>query len=235
MATAVHPRSGSPACTPAQRVTKSLLGYGVLAGPFYVLVILAQALLRPGFDLAHDDASLLANGSVGWIQVADFVLTGAMVLAFAAGVRRALAPGRAATWAPALLAAYGLGLIGAGLFTADPMNGFPAGAPAGHPTSMSGHGLLHIAFAGVGFLALVAACFVLARRFSADGAKGLALFSRATGVLFLLGFVAVASGSSSALVVVAFWVALLVVWSLMATVAVRLYRAQGTPPPATAA
>jgi len=53
---------------PGARVTKSLLGYGVLAGPFYVIVVLAQALTRPGFDLARHDASLLSNGPLGWIQ-----------------------------------------------------------------------------------------------------------------------------------------------------------------------
>ena len=51
-----------PACGPAQRVTKSLLGYGVLAGATYEASILIQGLTRHGFRLAHDDASLLSNG-----------------------------------------------------------------------------------------------------------------------------------------------------------------------------
>jgi len=55
------------------------------------------------------------------------------VILCAAGVRRALAGGRGATWGAGLLAAYGLGLVGAGIFVADPMNGFPAGTPAGRP------------------------------------------------------------------------------------------------------
>ena len=38
----------APACDPATRVTKSLLGYGVIAGPLYVSVSLAQALTRGG-------------------------------------------------------------------------------------------------------------------------------------------------------------------------------------------
>ncbi|HET9017222.1 MAG TPA: DUF998 domain-containing protein, partial [Thermomicrobiaceae bacterium] len=117
---------GQPAvaCDPAARVTRSLLGYGVLAGPLYVSVVLAQAMLRPGFSLAHDDASLLANGALGWIQRADFAVTGLMVLACAVGIGRALAHGRGATWAPRLLGLYGVGLLGAGIFAADPMNGF---------------------------------------------------------------------------------------------------------------
>src|SRR5919108_2509645 len=107
-------------CGPTERVTKSLLGYGALAGPLYVTVVLVQAAIRPGFDLLHDDASLLANGSLGWIQIANFLLTGACVLAFAVGMARATGG-----WAPRLVAGFGIGLIGAGIFVADPMNGFP--------------------------------------------------------------------------------------------------------------
>jgi len=64
---------------------------------------------------------------------ANFLVTGLFVILCAAGVRRALADGPGATWGAGLLAAYGLGLVGAGIFVADPMNGFPAGTPAGRP------------------------------------------------------------------------------------------------------
>ena len=77
-------------CTPADRVTKSLLGYGIVAGPCYVVVSLAQALTRHGFDLGRHEWSLLANGDNGWIQVANLIVTGLMVIAFAIGLRRAL-------------------------------------------------------------------------------------------------------------------------------------------------
>lgn len=63
-------------CDPADRVTRSLLGYGIIAGPFYVAVSLAQALTRDGSDLTRHQWSLLANGDLGWIQVANFVVTG---------------------------------------------------------------------------------------------------------------------------------------------------------------
>jgi hypothetical protein len=201
-----------------------LLGYGVIAGPFYVATVLLQALVRSGFNLMRDDASLLSNGSLGWIQIGNFILTGAMVIACAIGVQRALRSGLAATWAPRLLGLYGLGLIGAGIFVADPMNGFPPGTPGGRPLHMSLHGTLHIVAASLAFLYLIAACFVLARRFSALGQRRWALFSRITGVLFLLGFVGIASGSSSPVVVLGFWLALLVVWGWIAAVSLYLYR-----------
>lgn len=210
-------------CDPATRVTKSLLGYGVIAGPLYVATALAQGIFRPGFDLTRDDVSLLSNGSLGWVQIANFLITGAMVIACAIGIQRALKGGPGATWAPRLLALYGLGLIAAGIFVADPMNGFPPGTPAGRPASISVHGILHIASAGVAFLCLIAACFVLARRFASQAQRQWAIVSRATGILFLLAFVGVASGSSSPVVVLGFWLALLVVWTWLAAVAIHLY------------
>ena len=211
-------------CTPGSRVTKSLLGYGVLAGPFYVVVVLAQAFLRPGFNLGRDDASLLSNGDWGWIQVANFVLTGAMVLACAIGVGRALRGQRGGTWAPRLLALYGLGLVAAGIFVADPMNGFPAGAPAGRPTALTLHGTLHIAAAAIGFIGLVAACFVVASHYAARRRARWAWFSRATGFLFLLAFVGVASGSGTTAVVIGFWAGVLAAWAWLAGVSIDLYR-----------
>jgi len=211
-------------CSPAGRVTRSLLGYGALAGPFYVILVLVQGLTRPGFDLTRHDASLLSNGTLGWIQIANFLLTGAFVLAFAVGLGRALGSGRGAAWAPRLIAGYGLGLIGAGIFIADPMNGFPAGAPAGHPATVSLHGVLHLVAAGLGFLCLVAACVVMARRFAAERRRGWMAYSMLAGVAFLVAFAGLASGSASPVVVLGFWSALILVWSWMAAVAVHFYR-----------
>jgi hypothetical protein len=76
--------------------TQSLLRYGVVAGPFYLAVSLIQAFVRDGFDLARHPLSLLANGPGGWVQTANFVITGLMVLAAAVGFRRVLAKSHAA-------------------------------------------------------------------------------------------------------------------------------------------
>lgn len=210
-----------PKCTPAGRITKSLLGYGIIAGPLYVVVALAQALTRDGFDLSKHSWSLLANGELGWIQITNFILTGLMTVAAAIGLRRALTRGRGRTLAPLLIAAYGVGLIGAGIFRADPAQGFPAGTP--ETTTISWHGMLHFMVGGVGFLCLIAACFVLASRFSRDGRRRLAWFSRITGVVFLAGFVGIASGSHGP-TTLAFVAAVLTVCAWVTTVSVRFYR-----------
>jgi hypothetical membrane protein len=60
------------------------LGYGVLAGVFYLMVGLVQARTCDGYDLTRHDQSLLANGPYGWTQSANFILTGLMVIAVAA-------------------------------------------------------------------------------------------------------------------------------------------------------
>jgi hypothetical protein len=106
--TTSRPSLHSVAAPSAARMDRPLLIAGSLAGPVYIGVGLAQALLRPGFDITRHDLSLLANGELGWIQIGNFVLSGVLVIAGALGLRRTLRnrPGR--TWGPLLLAGYGL-------------------------------------------------------------------------------------------------------------------------------
>jgi hypothetical membrane protein len=215
----------NPECTPADRITKSLLGYGIIAGPLYVVVSLAQALTRDGFDVRKHAWSLLTNGDLGWIQIANFIVTGLMIVAAAAGLRRASAPGRGSTWGPLLIAAYGVGMVGAGVFRADPAQGFPAGTP--ETTTISWHGMLHFMIAGVGFGCLVVACFVLAGRLARDGRNGLAWFSRFTAVAFLAAFAGIASGSHGP-TTLAFVAAVLTVCAWLTTVSAHFYRTVAT-------
>ena len=220
MTTTAVTSSATGTCTPAQRVTKSLLGYGVLAGVVFEASVLIQGLTRHGFRIAHDDASLLSNGPLGWIQIATFLLAGAMAIAAAAGMRRAMA----SRWAPRLIAIYGAGLIGAGICSADPANGFGPGAPLGKAVHISWHGAGHLIAASIGFAALIAACFVVARYFSRRGRRGLALYSWVTGVAFGMAFAAIATGSSSSAVVLPFYAAVLAAFTWLAIVSVHLYR-----------
>ena len=204
--------------------SKPLLALGVLAGPFYVVVSLAQALTRDGFDLTRHSWSLLSNGSLGWIQITNFVLSGLFTIAAAVGLNRALGgTGRGARWAPRLLGAYGVSLIGAGAFRADPAAGFPVGTPP-DANAVSWHGMLHLAIGAVGFLCLIAACFVLAGRFAREGRRAWAAYSAVTGVVFFGGFVGIASGQGNPATVVTFVVAVLVAWSWVSALSVHFYR-----------
>jgi hypothetical protein len=216
-------------CPRAERVTKALLGYGMLAGPVYVAVSLAQVFTRSGFDPTRHQWSLLANGDLGWIQVANFAVAGLMLVAAAVGLRRALGGGRAARWAPRLMVAFGASLVAAAAFPADPALGFPAGTPQGQ-AAVTGTGLVHFAAAGVGFACIAAAAFVLARRYAADGRRAWARYSRATAVVFLAGFACVASGGGSAAANLAFTVAVLLVFAWITAISRDWYRAVAASP-----
>jgi hypothetical protein len=214
-------------CPPlADRITKSLLGYGVIAGPVYVVVVAAQEATRDGFDPMRHAASQLANGDFGWVQTATFLITGAMTIAGAVGIRRALGRARSSRWAAGLIGAFGVGLMAAGIFRADPSDGFPPGTPAGMGQP-SWHGLVHLAVAAAGFACLVAGCFVVASRLHRNGDAGWAWCSRITGVLFAGTFVFMASGAGGTVAILAFTAAVVLAWGWLTAVSVKLYESVG--------
>jgi Protein of unknown function (DUF998) len=201
--------------------TKALLTCGAVAGPLYLAVGLTEALTRPGFDLTRHDLSLLSNGDLGWIHITNLILSGLLVVAGALGLRRALLEGTGRMWGPLLLGLYGLGLIGAGIFVADPAYGFPIGTPA-DAHAISGHGLMHFATGGTGFLGLIAACFVFARRFAALRQRGWPVFSTVTGVVFLAGFLGIASGSGGGWTLFGFWIAVVLAWAWLSALSLHV-------------
>jgi hypothetical membrane protein len=202
--------------------TRSLLRYGVIAGPFYLALGLGQAFLRDGFDFARHPLSVLANGPGGWVQTASLVLTGIMVIATAVGFRRTMGPGsRAVTL---FLGAFGASMIVAAVFRADPMDGFPIGTPKGPPVSISTTGLVHFAAGALGFVFLGVSCLFAARAMSRRGALPLARLSLLCGVVILLGFFSgMAIPNSSP--VLGIWIAVVVGWAWLAVMSRHLDRA----------
>ena len=207
------------ACDGESRVTKSLLGYGVIAGPIYVVVALAQALTREGFDLTRHAWSLLSDGDLGWIQITNLVVVGLMTVAAAVGLRRA----GVGTWTPRLIGAYGVSLVAAGIFRADPALGFPAGTPQDAKT-ISWHGMLHFLAGGIGFACVIAACLVMGRAFASEGRRGWAAYSRIAGLVLLVGFAGTATGVQGAWTTLPFAAAVVLTWSWVAALSVRVYR-----------
>lgn len=200
-------------------VSRLLLGCGVLAGPIYLAVGIAQALLRDGFDFARHPLSVLANGPGGWVQTVNFVITGLLVLAAAIGFRHALAPKSRAL--SVFLGAFGAGMLAAAVFRADPMDGFPVGTPLGPPTSMSTSALIHFAVGGLGFICLAVSCFLAARALSHRNSRSLARLSVVCGVIVLLGFfgtVAIPNISP----VLGIWIAVVVGWTWLSVLSRHL-------------
>jgi len=160
---------------PSQSLDRAFLACGVASTPVFYALAALQLALRPDYDI--QPISFLAFGELGWIQAANFLATGALAFAGAIGLRRVLQGQRCGGAGPILAGLYGLGMIGAGLFGPDPL---PA---PGQTPQMSVTGALHMVAFLVSFLSLIVACFVLARRFSAVGKRGWAIYSIATALL----------------------------------------------------
>jgi hypothetical protein len=227
------PGAGAPSASSGatSKVTGALLAGGIVAGPLYILVGALEMLTRPGFDATRQDLSLMSNGDFGWVHIALLVTTGLLTIAGAVGMRRVLHGSRGGTWGPLLVGVYGLGLVGAGIFIADPARGFPPGTPA-DAHAVSWHGLMHFVSGGIGFLALIAACLVFARRFAALKQRGWAAYSVATGILFFAAFFGIASGSQQGgailtFVTLAFTAAVVLGWAWVSAMALRLKRVSG--------
>jgi len=124
--------------------TRAALRCATVAAPLWAAVSLTQAVTREGFDLTRHPLSALSNGSLGWLQTANFIVAGVLSVVGAAGLRRVMAGTPGGTWAPRLVGISGFGLIAAGVLVMDPADGFPVGTPAGLPTAMTWHSYGHM-------------------------------------------------------------------------------------------
>lgn len=153
---------------------------GVLAGPLFVIVIVIQALIHADFDLAEHPLSLLALGEQGWIQTLNFIACGTAVVAAALTERRTT--GLLSTWTRRMITTYGVAVIVAGVFPADPWHGYPVGADE----TTTWHGVIHSAAAATAGIALVVATITSARFARRLGHNRWASASLAVGVGYLI-------------------------------------------------
>lgn len=156
------------------RTSRLLLIGAVVATPLFVVLWAAQAFTRSGFRPAFHPMSLLSLGDQGWVQTANFVVTGMLVIGGGAGLGRVLGIGRLTRWAAVLVVLMGAGLVLAGVFPTDAGAGFPAGAPAGAP-EMSPHGAMHQAGFVLTQLAFVALGVILSVGFARRHQRGWAV------------------------------------------------------------
>jgi hypothetical membrane protein len=161
---------------PPVRRPRRLLIAGLVVGPLFTLAYLLEGAVRGhGYSPIRHPVSSLSLGPYGWVQVLAFLVAGVLVLLFAAGLR----PGRAV---PVLVALWGVGLLGAGVFTTDPVGGYPTAA-----TPVTWHGQLHdLAFSLPGFLALTLAMLVTAAAAARRHARWFALYSALSAGAFVV-------------------------------------------------
>ena len=205
-------------------ITNNLLKCGITAGPLYIVVGLIEILTRPGFDMRKHSLSLMSIGPMGWIHITLFIVTGLLVILGAVGIRRAIKGEKAGTWGPLMLGLYGIGLIAAGFFVPDPMKGFPQGMPSG---AISTSGIMHLVSGMVGFIGLIAACFIFGKRFKYLKDLQLGMFSVVTGFIFLISFIGIAGFSQmndtvATIVNLAFYFAVVLSWTWFSTICSRL-------------
>lgn len=214
-------RPGRETFDRAAAVTRSLLGYGVVAGAFYLVVGVALALTRDGFDLSRHALSHLMLGEHGWLQAANFIVTGLMVLAAAYGFIRAMRGSSGAGRAGTLLGIYGVCLVASGLFAPDPVAGFPPGVESSEG-SLSG--VLHFAFGAVAFLSLAVAAFALGGWHARRGDRRRAMYSRVAGAVVLIGFMAGGAFATQTAGIVMLWIAVVAGFAWLAVASIDLYR-----------
>lgn len=225
-ASAVMQRATNAGFDRGAAVTRSLLGYGLIVGPIYLAVGVIQGLVREGFDFSRHPLSVLANGPGGWVQTANFVVSGLMVVAAAVGIARVLGRGsRAVSW---FLGAFGFSMLVAAVLRADPVDGFPVGTPLGMPTTISPMGMGHFVAGMTGFVSLAIACFVGARTLSRRGASSMARLSLISGIAIVLGFFGGFIPGVS-LGVAGIWFSVVVGWIWLAVLSRHLYRESPDP------
>jgi hypothetical protein len=107
--------------------TRTFLTCGAIAGPLFTVAWIVGGATRANYDPLRHPISSLSIGELGWTQTANFLVTELLTLAFAFGLRRTLQPQGGSTWRPRLIGTVATGLLGAGFFVTDPLNGYPPG------------------------------------------------------------------------------------------------------------
>ena len=189
----------TPATAPgrAAALTRGLLRCGLAAGPVFVTAFLVEGAVRDGYRPLRHPISSLALGSRGWVQAANFAVTGTLFLAGAAGLSRAGDRAIGAQAGPALIGAAGAGLIASGAFPTDPVSGYPPGTPDA-PRAPSRAGTLHNMAALPVFLGLPAAALWYSRRSFRADRPGFGRYSAATAITMLVAMALAAAGFGQA-------------------------------------
>lgn len=158
----------------SSQVTRSIsreAACGVVAGPLFLATFSVIGAARSGYDWRRHAVSSLACGREGWLQRANFIVTGILYCVAARGLGRDPRSVVGPRLVPALVGAAGAGLISSGIFVTDPVAGFPppavgaeegSGGGASAPLLPTREGRLHNlsaipVFAGIPLAGLAAA------------------------------------------------------------------------------
>ncbi len=86
------------------RTTAWRLASGIIGPVLFVVAFLVVGSIRADYDPLRVFVSQLSLGDQGWLQIANFVISGFLIVAFAFGLREVFASGPASRWGPPLSA-----------------------------------------------------------------------------------------------------------------------------------
>ena len=161
-------------------VPKLFLLSGVIGPLLFLVVLLLEGALRPGYDPRRFFGSELALGKRGWVQITNFILAGLLIFASVFGIAQVL-PG--SLWGTVFLGLFGLSLIVAGAFVTDPVLYFPPETKEKGPTR---HGKIHGANFPLCFGSLIITTLVFSGLFFSTGNLAWALYSLFSGLAFIV-------------------------------------------------
>ena len=122
-----HVGSDAGKRTPLRPRTLALAG---IIGPvWFITLVVVQGLLLPDYSHVRMLISALAAWPTGWIQNLNFYVFGALTIAFALALHRAVQPTRRGTAGFALLVMSGIGVELSGVFPWRMVDGVPTVTP----------------------------------------------------------------------------------------------------------
>lgn len=133
---------------------------GIIGSILFITIFTIEGILRPGYNPVGMYVSELSLGPRGYIQIANFIIYGTLLLIFAWGTRTTFRDGKASKAGPTLLTIIGICLLLSGPFVMD-----PASTPINQVTTS---GITHQLLGAVVFLLMPISCFIFWRRFRRD-------------------------------------------------------------------
>jgi Protein of unknown function (DUF998) len=170
------------------KITRTLLKCGPFGCILFIGMFLIQGQLRVGYSAEKFPISSLSIGEFGWIQIINFLTAGAFIFLSAVGFRKATSLMKGSLWTARLIGAVGIGLFGAGLFSSDPVYGYPVTSQLAL-AQFTIHGHLHDLFSIFVFICLPILCFRMKNIFKAANKRQWATYSTLSGIVFLVFFV----------------------------------------------
>jgi hypothetical membrane protein len=173
-------RPAAPGDVRQQVILRRGLWAGIVGPLLFVLTFTFDGALTPGYSAINNAVSDLEFGAYGWIQRANFLLLGLLLIVFALAFLQAIRPVLPPGWrqlSAALLMCTSVGFLIASLF-------LPAARGESQRTV---HAILHTVAFTLCFTSLGVACLLISVPFlNTHGWGGLGWYSLITGVVTLI-------------------------------------------------